>query len=138
MNEGSSASVSCTMEEDDRAILRAQEPDGGGAAVGGDHPRPRIGDLAERDVNGPGRPVVYMTRGLSDRADRDRDPALRRGRFHFRSDDLRAALARHDRIARHPERARFGHGLPVPKGLQRALWGFSGLLFARRSAIPRN
>jgi hypothetical protein len=33
---------------------------------------------------------------------------------------------------------RSGHGLPVVNGLQRAFWGLSGPLFARRSAIPRN
>jgi hypothetical protein len=40
--------------------------------------------------------------------------------------------------SRRAERARFGHGLPVPNRLQRAFSGLSGPLFARRSAIPRN
>ena len=66
-----------------------------------------------------------------------------------RSEEVRPAVGEDDLAAGppwpgataflpHSDRARFGHGLPVPKGLQRAFLGLSGPLFARRSAIPQN
>ena len=66
-----------------------------------------------------------------------------------RSEEVRPAVGEDDLAAGppwpgataflpHSERARFGHGLPSRRGLQRAFWSLSGPLFPRRSAIPRN